>query len=296
MTIVTSARTTTTAEPVSSVSLELTKKCQNTCVHCLTESSPHQTHGVLTTADWRQVIDEAAACGATQIQFIGGEPTVHPGLPELIRAALAHHLMVEVFSNLYRLTGPVWQALCLPGVQLATSYYSAAAAEHDAVTAVPGSHARTRANIVRAVELNLPLRAGIPRVLAVQDVDGAVRDLRMIGVARELIQVDRLRHVGRGAGAEDPSYGDLCGDCTNRRLAVFPDASVGTCILARWLPPVGDVRESSLREVVEGPLMRERLQVLGQVFGSQAAEPPCIPKGGPCLPHYPSPLGDLPHP
>ncbi len=56
--------------------------------------------GILSADDWIDVIDQTARLGTRMVQFIGGEPTLHPALPTLIRHALDRELSVEVFSNL----------------------------------------------------------------------------------------------------------------------------------------------------------------------------------------------------
>ena len=68
--------------------LEITGSCQLACVHCYAESGPTGTHGTMTGGDWRRVIDQAAALGVRLVQFIGGEPTMHPELPRLVDHAL----------------------------------------------------------------------------------------------------------------------------------------------------------------------------------------------------------------
>ncbi len=74
---------------VSFLELEITGKCSLRCAHCYAESSPHGDHSVMTTSDWERVIDDARTAGVTTVQFIGGEPTMHPDLPWLVRYALA---------------------------------------------------------------------------------------------------------------------------------------------------------------------------------------------------------------
>ncbi|MFF7098474.1 radical SAM protein [Streptomyces rubradiris] len=82
------------------VSLELTQRCQFTCPqHCYAESGPTQGHGSMTDDDWRRVIDEAVALGTDTVQFIGGEPTLHPSFTGLVHYALAHGLRVRVYSG-----------------------------------------------------------------------------------------------------------------------------------------------------------------------------------------------------
>ncbi|MBC6447570.1 radical SAM protein [Actinokineospora sp. HBU206404] len=61
--------------------LELTGRCQLNCTHCYADSGPSKSHGAMTTSDWLLLIDDAAEIGVREIQFIGGEPTLHPALP-----------------------------------------------------------------------------------------------------------------------------------------------------------------------------------------------------------------------
>ena len=80
--------------------LEITGKCQLECVHCYAGSSPRGTHGEMVFDDWKRVISEAADAGVQHVQFIGGEPTLHPHLDELVDHALGARLRVEVgYSN-----------------------------------------------------------------------------------------------------------------------------------------------------------------------------------------------------
>uniref|UniRef100_UPI003EBD5F62 radical SAM protein n=1 Tax=Nocardiopsis synnemataformans TaxID=61305 RepID=UPI003EBD5F62 len=85
--------------PLRFVWLEITGKCQLECAHCYASSGPDGTHGVMTKQDWRRVIDEVSASGAGMVQFIGGEPTLHPDLEELVTHALTRGLDVEIYTN-----------------------------------------------------------------------------------------------------------------------------------------------------------------------------------------------------
>jgi len=64
--------------------LEITGRCQLECVHCYADSGPTGTHGTMATDDWRRIIDECANLSVGMVQFIGGEPTLHPDLTGLI--------------------------------------------------------------------------------------------------------------------------------------------------------------------------------------------------------------------
>lgn len=72
--------------------------------------------------DWFRVIDEAGEMGPLPVQFIGGEPTLHPDLPGLIERAFRRGLAVEVFSNLVRIHPSLWETFARCRARLATSY------------------------------------------------------------------------------------------------------------------------------------------------------------------------------
>lgn len=261
---------------VSFVWLEITGKCQLQCVHCYADSGPSGSHRVMETADWSRVIDEAAGLSVGMVQFIGGEPTLHPALPQLLEHALLRGLEVEVFSNLVHVTPALWELFSLPGARLACSYYSDDASQHAAVTGRAGSHARTRANISEAVRRAVPLRVGVIDLSGEQRSTQAIRELTELGVAD--VGMDRLREVGRGIGSGEANTDQLCGQCASNVLAVSPSGEVWPCVFSRWLP-VGNVKESSLGEIVASTALRDVRADLGEQFARRAEgmAPPCVP-------------------
>jgi Radical SAM superfamily/4Fe-4S single cluster domain len=68
--------------PLNFLWLEITGKCNLRCTHCYAESAPRGTHGSLTRCEWHAIIADAKQVGADTVQFIGGEPTLHPDFPE----------------------------------------------------------------------------------------------------------------------------------------------------------------------------------------------------------------------
>lgn len=264
------------------VCLEITGKCQLGCAHCYADSGPRGTHGVMTDEDWVRVIDEAAGLGTRMVQFIGGEPTLHRGLPMLVEQALDRSLEVEVFSNLVHVPDRLWDVFTRPGVRLATSYYSDSAVEHQTITGHPGSYRRTKANIVEAVRRSVPLRVGLIDVEDGQRVREAEAELRRLGV--EDIGVDHLRQVGRGVRDQQPDLAQLCGHCGDNQVAVAPDGSVWPCVFSRWLL-VGNVRQTALADVLAGPTMIDTAATLTEHFAARPTARPCDPKCGPsCSP------------
>ena len=256
---------TTTIEPQQAeetrtrlVSLDLTRKCQLACTHCYNGSGTDGTHGTMTREDWARVLDEATAYGVSTVQFIGGEPTMHPDLTHLTEHALLLGMTVEVFTNLVHISPEHWALFALPGVSLGTSYYSAAAGKHDAVTG-RASHRRTRANIEQAINRGLSLRVGI---ITEEGDDGAAAraDLESLGVSR--IKIDHMRAFGRAAEPEvAPCMGDLCGKCGTSQAAIAPDGTVSPCVMSGWVG-VGNVKADTFSSIVGGAVMgRAKLDI-----------------------------------
>jgi radical SAM protein with 4Fe4S-binding SPASM domain len=274
--------------PLKFTWLEVTGLCNEFCDHCYAESSPKGMHGTMTLQDWLRVIDQLAEIGVMDVQFIGGEPTLHPNLPALIQHAYVSGLSVEVFSNMTQIRDELWETFTDCGVKLATSYYSDSAEDHDAVTKLRGSHKRTRANVEKALSLNIPLRGGVVVVREGQRVQEAARDLTELGVGT--VGEDRTRAFGRASHGAAPSIADLCGNCAHEKCAIGPTGDVWPCVLGRFLN-IGNVHESSLSEIWGGLRMGEVLADIRAVHGNGAESctpPQFLPMCGPCGPCVPS--------
>jgi MoaA/NifB/PqqE/SkfB family radical SAM enzyme len=254
--------------------LELTGRCQLSCSHCYAESGPGGTDGTMTVYDWRRVINQAAALGVRLVQFIGGEPTLHPGLADLVAHALRLRVEVEVFSNLVHVTPQLWDTFSRPGVRLATSYYSDDASQHADVTGRRGSHARTTANIAEAVRRSIPLRVGLVDVADGQRVDQARQLLTALGATD--IGTDHVRQVGRGVRNQSADMAQLCGNCARGKVAIASTGEVWPCVFARWMR-VGNVHTESLADIVTGPNMASAVATLGDHFGPMLPKMPCVP-------------------
>ncbi|MFC5220476.1 radical SAM/SPASM domain-containing protein [Streptomyces coerulescens] len=251
--------------------LEITGRCQLTCPSlCYAMAGPAETDGSMTGDDWKRLLTEAASIGVKKVQFIGGEPTLHPEFEALVHRALAHGLGVQVYSNLYRVRQQHWALFEHPKVSLATSYYSDVAEEHDRATGRKGSHTATRANIVRAVTRGIALQAGIVEVFEGQRTAQAREELLALGVGT--VNVDRVRSIGRGE-IHVPTVRDLCGRCAHGRAAVMPDGTVTPCVLGRFLG-TGNAKSEGLDAVFRG-----------QKWAATAAGIPrhCVPTPG-CTP------------
>lgn len=268
-------------DPYRRLWFELTNKCQLECVHCYADSGPGGGHGAMTAPDWLDLIGQARARGTDMVQFIGGEPTMHPRFTSIMACALGAGLDVEVYSNLVRVTDEMWDLFTTPGVSLAFSYYGGTAEAHNTVTRRP-THAATRRNAEKAAGLGIPVRAGVINVGNDEVAQGAIDDLKSMGITK--IAVDRIRGVGRG-GDGSPAPGELCGRCGQDVAAVSADGDVTPCIFSRWLS-VGNVRERSLAEILDSPEMAAAMATIPAPRATRTAREPCHPNQE-CPPGFP---------
>ena len=86
--------------PVS-VNFHLWPKCNLKCTFCY--AGFPEARKAMPTADAKRVIDLLADAGTEKITFVGGEPTLHPHLPELVRHAAGLGLTTCIVTNGARL-------------------------------------------------------------------------------------------------------------------------------------------------------------------------------------------------
>ncbi|MCG5217570.1 radical SAM protein [Streptosporangium sp. KLBMP 9127] len=261
---------------------EITGRCQLACIHCYADSGPAGDHGTMTEANWRELISDARRLGVSQLQLIGGEPTMHPRFTQLLRHAIDSGLPTEVFSNLVQVRDEWWDLYAHPSVSLATSYYSDQAPQHEAVTGRQGSHTRTRMNIIEAVRRKIRLRVGIIGVTDGQRVEQSRAELVNLGVTD--IGTDFVRGVGRGRRAPTDAS-QLCGRCGCGLAAISPTGEVWPCVLSRWMR-AGNVQEQPLADILTGHAW-ERLvaRIPGPAAGDCSPDSQdCTPNEKPCKP------------
>jgi PqqA peptide cyclase len=87
-----------TPKPFSLIA-EVTHRCPLHCLYC---SNPLELQGAdeeLSTEDWKRVFREAAQLGILHVHLTGGEPLARKDLPELIAAARAAGLYVNMITS-----------------------------------------------------------------------------------------------------------------------------------------------------------------------------------------------------
>jgi len=260
---------------ISALWAEITGMCQLSCTHCYAGSGPDGTHGTMTPEAWETALTEAAALGTRMVCFIGGEPTLNPGLPRLVRHSLSLGMEAEVFSNLVHVTPELWDLFTTPGVRLATSWYTNERLEHKQITG-RDTHRQTLANIEEALRRDIPLRVGvIDGIVPGQHAEEGTELLRARGVTD--IGGDHLREFGRGT-KPDPTQ--ACGNCGDHRAAILPDGTVTPCPLTRWMH-AGNIMNAPLADIV-GTVTQMAATLPARTPTGETGE--CNPDWKPCRP------------
>lgn len=233
--------------------LEVTGKCNLECSHCYADSGPQRSlRGQMELEDWCKAIRESADLGCRQIQFIGGEPTLHPDLAKMIEYASSRgYTFIEVFTNATVVSDRLLKTFVTSDVHIATSFYSDDRETHDLITRRAGSFLQTAAGIRRLVAAGLPVRAGI--IETQQNLGHGQRArlfLNDLGVSD--IRVDFQRGIGRGAQqlySTEP-MSQLCGECWKGKLCVTQSGAAYPCVFSRFAR-VGTAR-NGIRQIVDG--------------------------------------------
>ena len=130
----TSART---RKPI--VVWNITRTCNLRCVHCYADSHAEKYAGEL---DWDQccaVIDDLADYKVNALLLSGGEPTLHPQLPQLLERATSRGLKVTISTNGTRITPDLARLFKDLGVAYVGISLDGIGAVHDKFRGVPGA-------------------------------------------------------------------------------------------------------------------------------------------------------------
>ncbi len=187
---------TSTSEPPLALLAELTHRCPLQCPYC---SNPVQLGGAsseLGTAEWRDVLTQAAGLGVLQVHFSGGEPAARRDLAELVH----HAADVGLYTNLITSGVPLDQArvdilaeVGLDHVQI--SFQDAEDANGDRVAGMAGAQSKKRAVAAMVRRAGLPLTVNL--VVHRQNLDHLPAMLDMaVGLGAARIEVAHVQYYG----------------------------------------------------------------------------------------------------
>lgn len=135
--------------------LAITYRCNNNCSHCY--NARPRSMPSLPLEDWKRVIERVWDLRIPHIVFTGGEPTLHPNLPEMVAYAESLGVITGLNTNGRKLADPSFlDSLVKAGldhVQITLESHDPDI--HDRMVAVPGAWEETVAGIRNVMKSRL---------------------------------------------------------------------------------------------------------------------------------------------
>ncbi len=150
---------------VENLYLEITRRCNEHCVHCYIPEEQRRSGAFMPLDDAKNYLDQAKELGVWQISITGGEPFLHPQISEILEYARKKDFIISILSNLSLLKPhhiPLLKKV-IPS-QIQVSLYSLNAEVHDSITGLVGSFDKTMAALNMCIENDIPVQVNCPIV------------------------------------------------------------------------------------------------------------------------------------
>jgi radical SAM protein with 4Fe4S-binding SPASM domain len=263
------------APRLQSITLMVTDRCDQSCSFCYAKYKPDSE---LSLAEIEGVLDQAAAMGAIWLIITGGDPYRRKDLHGILELAHQRRFATTIKTHGMHIDEDEAHWLAQRGVRrVDLSVHGDDAAQHDAVTRVPGSYKRTMAAAqalkAEKVRVNMSMVVTRHNVESMpQTLDKLAEDYGVtvgFSMGRTLLgskapQEDQatgdalvrarmavLRHGPRSGcspeGYEDPADDDVPCQAGRRIVTVLPEGNVTPCVVYPRI--LGNIRANSLAEI-----------------------------------------------
>jgi len=175
---------------------ELTHRCPLQCPYCSNPVRLAGASGELTTAEWTDVLTQAADIGALQVHFSGGEPTARRDLVDLVRHAGSVGLYSNLITSAVLLDQARVDALADAGLDhVQISFQDVVDLNGDRVAGLAGAQKKKREVAAMVRRTGLPLTVNL--VVHRQNLGSLAAMLDMaVGLGAARIEVAHVQYYG----------------------------------------------------------------------------------------------------
>lgn len=161
------------APRLPALTIELTERCDNDCVHCcinLPEDDQTAMRKEMSTGQIERLLEEAADLGCLEVRFTGGEPLLRPDFAQLYLRARHLGMKVSIYTNGRRIDDDLADLLAEtpPLLPVEISVYGMREETYEAVTRCPGSFAEFRRGLDALLARGVPVKVkavALPQLL-----------------------------------------------------------------------------------------------------------------------------------
>jgi len=218
--------------------LELTHRCNESCIHCYVVQPGKSSSEELSSATWKDILGQLAKAGTMEVTFSGGEVFLRRDLFEILDEARRLDFSIKVSSNATLVGDTEADRLAeLKPWEIGVSLYGADAESHDRITTRNGSFNKTVSGIRRLTERGIRVK------------------IRSVLMRENIGQEERLAELAESLGAsfaQDPlltprsdgSRDNLIHRLSNNELrkSLIPE-------LKRFSGPFDEKRWEELRQI-----------------------------------------------
>jgi pyrroloquinoline quinone biosynthesis protein E len=185
-------------QPPLAILAELSHRCPLRCPYCSNPVDLERAATEMSQAEWESVLRQAAALGALQVHFSGGEPTVRADLEALIACASELGLYSNLITSAVLIDRARLDALKAAGLKhVQVSFQAAVPDLADRIGGYAGGHQKkvAVAKMVRELGMALTVNAVINRH-NVEQVDDMIALAVDLGAQR--IEIAHVQYYGWG--------------------------------------------------------------------------------------------------
>lgn len=122
--------------------------CNEKCRFCPCSENEKSNKMITDLVELKDAVDRMKNSDVTDITISGGEPTLHPQLPELVRYIQSEGMSVTILTNSERFSTPGFMKSFLEGIdvrklRVITTLHSSISSEHERANRTEGSFQRT---------------------------------------------------------------------------------------------------------------------------------------------------------